>query len=83
MFGFDTLTVSGSAQQRKGEYSPFKSPSTWRSMPRIAALNKGRGNIPPSSTVQVAPEGETWYAQQRKGEYSPFKGGKVDQGRRR
>ena len=38
-----------SAQQRKGEYSPFKRLGRGKWSLRTTPLNKGRGNIPPSS----------------------------------
>ena len=61
------------AQQRKGEYSPFKSVNLASAICSRLTLNKGRGNIPPSSGIA----GDGWVlvgiAQQRKGEYSPFK----------
>ena len=37
------------------------------------ALNKGRGNIPPSSVKRVIVIAAALFAQQRKGGYSPFK----------
>ena len=36
------------AQQRKGEYSPFEHTGVVLHRDRVTALNKGRGNIPPS-----------------------------------
>ena len=63
-----------SAQQRKGEYSPFKRRWRGRLWAWLQPLNKGRGNIPPSSTPPQSTRSVTAIsAQQRKGEYSPFK----------
>ena len=65
-----TNPAEPAAQQRKGEYSPFKSATSTA----LAPLNKGRGNTPPSRDRDVLPSAAfRGSAQQRKGEYSPFK----------
>ena len=73
------LSLLATAQQRKGEYSPFKVAAAGVSqVARWQPLNKGRGNIPPSSSqngVASHRHRRCLNAQQRKGEYSPFKHG--------
>ncbi len=63
------------AQQREGEYSPSKRRTRQRqSPPPLTALNKGRGNIPPPSSVEARSlTAGSASAQQREGEYSPSK----------
>ena len=68
-----TAVGCGHAQQRKGEYSPFKIAPRLLPRPRRISAQQRKGEYSPFKAM--APGCVQWAgsAQQRKGEYSPFK----------